>query len=404
LLELLPHEGLSETITRKLVGGSEDIELVRLLVAQAAKRDVPVLITGDTGTGKEVVARLIHSVSERSSVFVAINCAAIAGQLLESELFGHVQGAFTGATKDKEGLWKKADGGTLFLDEVGDLSPEHQTKVLRALEEGRIRKVGGEEEIPVDARIVAATNRPLCRMIERGQFREDLYYRLRALRIQMTPLRDHPEDIPLLAKHFWELGLQCDTPLSGEVLSALRNYSWPGNVRQLKSVLSTIEAIFGDEEILPEYVGLVLEMEGRSPRTGMSGGTEAEFRLHRARCLEHLRQSVDALRACEVVTRPLTKRGRRDQETVERVLTDLGEQLHQLSQLGRRPVFFGDEETFRAVDNFTEQLWRFREMLKHDMQDALALWESTTGDALKTAIGSVFEEVQTLTRPDTVSS
>lgn len=405
LRDLLPHDRSEEDLRGELVGASDDIELLRLLAARAARANVPVLIIGDTGTGKEVVARMIHDLSDRrADHFVAVNCGAIPRELLESELFGHIKGIFTGATSNKEGLWERADGGTLFLDEVGDLSLDHQTRILRALQEKKIRRVGGLKDIKVDARIVAATNQPLGRMIERGQFRKDLYYRLRALLIRTTPLRDHPEDIPILAQQVWEDMEETATSLSEEVLDALQSHSWPGNVRELKIVLRTMNALFAPDEILPEHVKVVLEMQGSICVPGAQRGSEAEFELHRAQSLQHLIRTGDALRACELLTRPLTERGKTDEDTIERTVIDVGEQLHHLSRLCRHPILYGDDETFRAVDHFGQDLLFFREKLEDDVEEAVRFWENDAGRSLKAAIESVFEEVGSMTRPDKMSS
>jgi hypothetical protein len=192
-------------LSERYVGESEDAFLVRQLVILAAHSEDPVLVLGDTGTGKEVVAREIHRNSRRKGAkFITVNCSGIPRDLLESELFGHVKGAFTDAKLDKAGLWEIASGGTLFLDEIGDLHLENQAKILRALEEESIRRIGATEDIPVNARVIAATNRDLFSMVQTGEFREDLYYRLRGFLIRTLALRDHPEDIPLLAQFFWE--------------------------------------------------------------------------------------------------------------------------------------------------------------------------------------------------------
>ncbi len=398
LRELLPHEGLEGHVKDALVGTSEEIQLLRLLAVRAARRDVPVLIMGDSGTGKEVVARLIHKLSQRRDErFLTINCGAIPGQLLESELFGHLEGAFTGAIANKTGLWERAGSGTLFLDEIGDLPLHHQAKVLRALAEGKLRPVGANEDRTVNARIVAATNQPLCRMIERGQFRDDLYYRLCALLIRTRPLREHPQDIPVLAQHIWQQMEPGTKPLAENVLSRLQRYTWPGNVRELKFVLRALDALFAPQDILPEHVEVVLQMQGRSDGPTAEASAERELRLHAARCLDHLRRTADALRACELLTRPLTERGKTDEETVQRARTDLGEQLHELGGLCRHPLFFGEPGTFRAVDRCGQELSRFREMLGDDLDDALALWRSSAGPTLEAALQSVFEEVERTT-------
>lgn len=216
-----------------------------LSLCEVIKRVAPmpstVLIEGESGTGKELAARAIHKWSERNGSFVPINCGAMSAELLESELFGHVKGAFTGAHQAREGLFAYANGGTLFLDEIGEMPLSMQSHLLRVLEERKIRQVGGNREIPVDVRIIAASNRDLTEQVKSGKFREDLYYRLNVLAIRMPALRERLEDLPALAQYF-ATTLAKETGLSAPVLSdmdlmTLKQYSWPGNVRELKNVV-----------------------------------------------------------------------------------------------------------------------------------------------------------------------
>jgi sigma-54 specific flagellar transcriptional regulator A len=231
-----------DSIRNAYMGGSPAAEQVRRLIMLAARVDHSVLVEGKTGTGKEVVARQIHELSQRRvQRFVTVNCGGIPADLLESELFGHKKGAFTGALTDKDGLWTIASTGTLFLDEIGDLSRQHQVKILRALEDGKYRSVGGTEEIKSKARIVAATNRDLAKMVAAGQFREDLYYRLFTFRIRTPALRDHPDDIPEMAAHFWqEIARNECGRLPENVMDALKGYRWPGNARELRAFLINV--------------------------------------------------------------------------------------------------------------------------------------------------------------------
>ena len=231
-----------EEVTQSYIGQSPDAEWVRRRIVLAARGSDPVLILGETGTGKEVVARLIHELKHgKSGRFVPVNCGGIPDGLFESELFGHVRGAFTGAVRDKAGLWEFGRGGTLFLDEIADMSPEHQVKVLRAIENGLFRRVGGDQEIHSNARVIAATNQDLTAKVRAGRFREDLYYRLLSFPIRTQALREHPDDIPLLARHFWRGIVGGDMPLlSAEVLDLLKQFPWPGNARELRSFLSHV--------------------------------------------------------------------------------------------------------------------------------------------------------------------
>jgi two-component system response regulator HydG len=231
------------------------VDALRLAEA-VAPSDATVLIQGESGTGKEVVARYIHTLSgRRESPFLSINCGALTESLLESELFGHVKGSFTGAVKDKEGLLVAARGGTFFLDEVGEMSPATQVKLLRALQEREVIPVGSTEPVAVDVRLIAATNRELEEEIRRGKFRSDLYYRLNVIALHLPPLRERREDIALLARHFIEgfAGKDGGAPkrLVEETLEALQRYDWPGNVRELENALERAVVLTSGEELLP---------------------------------------------------------------------------------------------------------------------------------------------------------
>ncbi len=246
----------------KFLGTSLHADWVRRLIVLAARSDQPVLILGETGTGKEIVARQIHELSGRSTgLFVPVNCAGISENLLESELFGHVKGAFTGAVSDKIGFWTAARKGTLFLDEVGDLSPSHQAKILRALEEKHFNRVGSTDEVKSEARILAATNRDLPAMIRAGTFREDLYYRLFAFRIRTPSIAAHPEDVPEIAMHLWaKIGGPKNLPAS--VLRLLASLPWPGNVRELRSFLNHL-LLFSNRKPITTALALAVLAECR---------------------------------------------------------------------------------------------------------------------------------------------
>jgi transcriptional regulator with GAF, ATPase, and Fis domain len=225
-----------------IIGESDALRYVFLRVRQVAGSDASVLVQGETGVGKELVARAIHDASARcDKAFVRVNCAVLTPALAESELFGHEVGAFTGAARMRKGRFELADGGTLFLDEVGELSPDLQAKLLRVLQEGEFERLGSSQTLKTDVRVIAATNRSLKGEVAAGRFREDLFYRLNVFPITVPPLRDRPEDIPLLVKHFVQqlgeqTGKKCrEVPAS--VLRALVEYSWPGNVRELRNVL-----------------------------------------------------------------------------------------------------------------------------------------------------------------------
>ena len=256
----LRHELRSERQQRPLVGNSPRMQQLYEMIGRVAATKTNVLIVGESGTGKELVARAIHAESDRADKsFVALNCAAIPENLLESELFGHVKGAFTGAVGNKAGLFELADLGTLFLDEVGELTPPLQVKLLRAIQEKTIRRVGGTSDRRVDVRILAATNRRLEDEVSAGRFREDLYYRLNVIQLPLPPLRERMEDLPLLVHHFVEkytreLGKSV-RGVSDEAMERLRAHSYPGNVRELENVIERAVALargeWIDRESLP---------------------------------------------------------------------------------------------------------------------------------------------------------
>jgi two-component system response regulator HydG len=227
---------------RSIVGNSLPIRQLLDMVRQVAPSLATVLLQGESGTGKELVARAIHSYSTRAQKpFIALNCAALPESLLEAELFGHEKGSFTGATARRQGRFELADHGTLFLDELGEMSPQVQVKLLRVLQEGEFERVGGTQTLKVDTRIVAATNKDLKAEVEAGRFREDLYYRLNVITIQLPPLRDRKDDIPLLAQHFLTLYAQKNAKkingISRDALTAMLGWRWPGNVRELENAM-----------------------------------------------------------------------------------------------------------------------------------------------------------------------
>jgi DNA-binding NtrC family response regulator len=249
-----------------IIGKSPAMQDVFKMIGRVSRSDIPVMITGESGCGKEVVARAIHRFSPRArGEYVAINCAAIPENLLESELFGHEKGAFTGAAQRRTGRFEQCDGGTLFLDEIGDMPIQVQSKILRVLQEGEFSRVGSNETVRTDVRILAATNKDLEREVDAGRFREDLFYRLNVVRIHLPPLRQRREDIPLLAEFFLaELARKNKTPrlrLSDDALQLFASYDWPGNVRELENTIRRAAALATTEVLMPQDLPL-----GRVPR------------------------------------------------------------------------------------------------------------------------------------------
>jgi two-component system nitrogen regulation response regulator GlnG len=263
----------------RLVGRSNAILDVFKTIGRVAARDVAVLITGESGTGKELVARAIHQASARAAgAFVAVNAAAIPRELLESELFGHEKGAFTGAIESRLGRFREASGGTLFLDEIGDMPLELQAKLLRVLQSDEVTAVGGKRAEKIDVRIVAATHRDLDQHVRDGRFREDLLYRLRVVPIEIPPLRGRPEDIPVLAEHFTarygeELGTQARL-LSESALDQLCAYEWPGNVRELENAIKRALVLASHDVLAPEDFAF---LRGAPPPPAEAGGSLEEL-------------------------------------------------------------------------------------------------------------------------------
>jgi DNA-binding NtrC family response regulator len=251
-----------------IVGKSAVMLDVYKLVARVAASSATVLVTGESGTGKELVARAIHTHSPRADdPFVPVNCTALSESLLESELFGHARGAFTGAVASKRGLFEMANNGTLFLDEIGDMGPKMQAQLLRTLQDGEVRPVGSTESIQVDVRLVCATNRDLEAEVKAGKFREDLYFRINVVTIKLPPLRDRPGDIPILVAHFLaKLGLREErdpATMSAEALQVLTAYAWPGNVRELENAIDRAFAVAKDGIILPSDLPPEIDARGR---------------------------------------------------------------------------------------------------------------------------------------------
>jgi two-component system nitrogen regulation response regulator NtrX len=279
-------------VRHQMIGESRALEQVMAAVSRAAPTNATVLISGESGVGKELVARTIHRNSQRSRErFVQVNCAAIPEELIESELFGHEKGSFTGATEKQVGKFEQADRGTIFLDEVGDMSAKTQAKVLRVLQEGEVERLGSARTIKVDVRVIAATNKNLEEEIEKGHFREDLYFRLAVIPIHVPPLRERPDDIPLLVRHYVEFFSRENNVRSKRItqaaLDALQRYRWKGNIRELRNTVERLIIMTGGETIdlpdLPESVRSPTAVGLAAPKPGADGdqakaGTLREFK------------------------------------------------------------------------------------------------------------------------------
>jgi DNA-binding NtrC family response regulator len=380
-----------QDLEQRFIGNSPKAVLVRQQIVLAADSENEVLIIGDTGTGKEVVARAIHDFSSRKGKkFLAINCGGIPSTLVESELFGYVKGAFTGALNDKEGLWKTAGEGTLFLDEIGDLHLESQAKILRTLEDRKIRPLGGKAAIDVNARVIAATNRDLFALVQKGEFREDLYYRLRSFPIRTVALRHHPEDIAVLADFMWKkITKENYKQLPRQIVDSLNSYSWPGNVRELKKVLENLHLLFGAARLSLDHLKAVFYFEGQQilgqfAATKPAPGTEKRSIEQAAAALHQLKQSQEVVRSLEIQF----ERMHAQRETMPDAAFKFG--LYELETLCRRPSLLGD--TFPSVWDLLESLNRYYETFPSEAK------EIKRGES---QLSKAFKEVQATLKRET---
>lgn len=398
LLGLLPAVRIPKDLEERYLGASPQCQLVRKLIMLAAQVDEPVLIVGDTGTGKEIVADEISMRSRRGGHATTVNCGALPDELFESELYGHEKGSFTSATAQKVGLWERAGDGTLFLDEVGDLSPGNQVKVLRALQEGMIRRVGGAKEFRVAARVIAATHRDLHEMVQTGQFREDLYYRLRCFLIPTPALKDHPEDIPLMAERLWNKISSGAPMLPQDILAGLMEYRWPGNVRELGMVLKALHSLFhGVERLGVKHLEAIYELQGIAVHCGKTQGSVqiANQTAGQAEVLRHLSKILDLLQAAKRIFTPLLSGGTFRVGSIPTLKTALQNLIYELEMYCLYPLRFGSEKLFYATSSLMSRIVYLHEMLSsrneslspHSISsynEELANVESLTIDLLET--------------------
>ncbi|MGK6355213.1 nitrogen regulation protein NR(I) [Sphingomonas sp. DT-207] len=280
-----------------LIGRSPAMQEVYRVIARVVSNDLTVLISGESGTGKELVAKAIHELGpRRRAPFVALNMAAIPRELIEAELFGHERGAFTGAAARVAGKFEQAAGGTLFLDEIGDMPMDAQTRLLRVLQSGEFTTVGGARTIKADVRIVAATNKDLSQLVQSGQFREDLFYRLNVVPVTLPALRERREDVPLLARHFLDRAAEAGLPhkqLDGDAIAVLKGYDWPGNVRELENLMRRIAALSRDEWLDAETIRRALGEASSAQPSFRDAGIEAAVRARLERIAIEEPQALD---------------------------------------------------------------------------------------------------------------
>ncbi|MBN1226796.1 MAG: sigma-54-dependent Fis family transcriptional regulator [Deltaproteobacteria bacterium] len=405
LLDLLPKYEVPDSLLNSYLGESVEVRLVRQLIIRASMNDNPVLILGESGTGKEIVAHAIHdnsSQSKKGGKLFPVNCGAISPSLFESELFGHVKGAFTDAAYNKDGLWKAAGWGTLFLDEIGDLTPDHQVKILRALQEGNIRPVGATRSVKVNARIIAATNRDLFTMVHRGLFREDLYYRLRSFLIHTPALRQHPDDVPLLAQNFWKkITKDSYSWLPEEICNELKKYYWRGNGRELKMVLTNLYMLFGKEKPRLEYLRAVCRLQGHGV-VQQKPSSEKEFNLQRREYLRHLNRVDELLGAIKVTLRPILQEGKTHTLSVSFIRAAVKNHIDELEALCSCPGLFRSAKVLDLVVALFNSLKQFSRRLSKNTGDTKATgnmplcWRKEVANTYKKTQTAIFQEMENL--------
>ncbi len=377
-------------LTKRFQGETLEYRFVRQMMLRAKDVELPVLILGETGTGKSVIARAIHDFGNRQGRFVEVNCSAIPAELLESELFGHVAGAFTDAKAAKTGLWELADRGTLFLDEVGDLTLAHQVKVLHALQEGKIRRVGGTTEIQVHARVIAATNRNLYAMMQASQFRQDLYYRLRQLVIYAPVLRGHPTNIGALAQVQWKKLRGPTAELNSDVLKELCAMRWPGNVRELNSFLGALNSFHRCDELRVEHIRELQTYFATVPDGSFVNVEDPSY--HRIECLRHLRRADEVMHACELQLKSLV--GGRALGTQTR--NQLDQTRAELQFLLDSRLLFRSQQTYDAVALLGDDLDHLLALPENGLSAQLRFFNDIIQPHMHEATGRIFGEVQLL--------
>ena len=368
----------SDTRLKKLeevfIGNSLKVKHTRALIYRASLTDSPVLILGESGTGKDVIASQIFKYSSvYKKDFFRINCSALPESLLEGELFGYKKGIYTGAVTDKEGLFTIAENGTIFLDEIGDLSLASQVKILHAVEKKEIRQIGSARSKPVNVRIIAATNRNLDAMMMQGTFREDLYYRISTFRITSPPLREHPEDIPLLAEAYWKRRLRKGT-LSHEFLGYLKNYHWPGNVRELNSILNSLVDYFGDISPTPAHVDAIRKSRQETLVRSVKNGMDDPSQLLKIKSQSILISVQNILRSLKIEIQPVVShpaRGEFGRTDLENLKEFISQQIKILNDLCLEPTYFKQWEIFEATTHY-----------RHILEKAIERWPASN-DTLK---------------------
>lgn len=409
LHEIMQKVDVEPSLYKKFIGTSREVQYVRVLIMLAAGNLEPVLIVGDTGTGKEVVARAIHNNTEsrKYKPFIPVNCGGIPSNLLESELFGHVKGSFTDAD-EKKGLWEVAENGTIFLDEIGDLPLYHQVKILRALEEKKIRRVGGLEDIKVNARVIAATNQDLLSMVQNKRFREDLYYRLHGFFISTPALKSHPEDIPAIAEYLWQAIVEdSNKHLPSSILNELETRSWPGNVRELKWILHRLFTFFPDIKLEPRHLAFVINQDNRRepikvdsrPKDGPSK-SDSGYSIYRDDCYNRLRKVDQIIHAIEFKIAPYLKNQEIEAKAISEITESVQCSLSELELLCRESLLFHSENIYSAVIRLKENIDYFYDLIQQDAEKARQYLKETLQPEFRPVMLLLFKEVEHILRLD----
>jgi transcriptional regulator of acetoin/glycerol metabolism len=378
----IPPEIEPEGLVNLYKGRSGRIDLVRRMILRAGRQESPVLIVGENGAGKGLAARAIHQYGRRSGKpYNMFNCATIGPELLEAELFGDD----TDTAAPKRGAWEAVGEGTLVLYGISELSLEHQRQAFRALQDGKIRRVGASDDIDVRARVIAATSRDLHAMVQSGQFREDLYFLLRRFVIRIPALRDHPDDIVMLAQHNWRRYAGIGAALSDTVIKELRSYGWPGNVRELKSVLANLFSLFEDQHPTLEQLRS-LQLYRQASAASIDSLPLQGAGLHWISCVEHLQRARDVLAACEFGLHEWMEGPDAGAPGQGTDLATIDRLLHELGDLGNRPLLFHSWPTFQIVHALQGRLKYVYALLQTDRKASRTYW--------KESVAKSFEPVQ----------
>lgn len=398
LLHLLsPREAPAE-LKKMFVGKSPEVQLVHQLILCAAEHSDPVLIVGESGTGKETAARCIHQATNKSksTPFIIVNCSGIPGNLFETELYGHERGTMPNSPLNKKGLWELAGNGILFFDEIGDLPLSQQAKILSVLNTHALHRVDGKERVEIKARMIASTSRDLYAMVQKRQFREDLYYRLRAFVIYTPSLRSHPQDVPDLAVDIWRRISNSDQArLPKNMLSELQKQHWSGNIRELYMVLKVLYSYFGSTNLKLDHLQAVLRQQQIMEPIDPAVRSEAELVLHRVDCLHHLRRVDEALRQIKVTLRPLFYERNRAYAAMNSVPA-LQNAILELDQLCNHPLLFFDDALFDHVRHLNGNLRSFCNLLVKSEKKAEVFWQKEIVKHYTDTQKMVFQQVKKL--------